>query len=404
MTDFNPWLYLPLVLKTLLPRKLVEVINQQCHQVNLLSDGLSNQNFHIVLSAPYSESGSDNNSENGFQDNIESCSTIENNRKVKNDRNFMSNSDWVLRVNQDNAQWCDRGNEVTCWRLTEAINRAPELIWLSDDKHFYLSKFINESLFVPSCESINTAFYPPLDSLVHSRQFKWAGFYGEYRFEDPSRPQASVFGEYDPVSYLLDLLSPLSMLALPPKQITVTEQWDYYAKSLLDISASMSQLLAESRIQSSDSSSTHVKAKTWLSHYYMLTQKHSDMQEWLVQLEACVVNPQFCHRDLSPYNILFDGDQLQCIDFEYCAASHPLFDLVAVVVTHQLTQQQADELTSKYLQQHPNLTDTASSFLGEMSHCFWLYAAAWALMMASNTQLPQQQYFDLFNKYLSLVP
>ncbi|PMG29270.1 hypothetical protein BCU94_14325 [Shewanella sp. 10N.286.52.C2] len=336
MSHFNPWQWLPADIKRQLPNILADKIEADCHGVKVLSDGLSNQNFHIAL----------------------------------------SDSDWVLRVNQDNAPWCERDNEVSSWRLVEAINRAPKLIWLSDDKRFYLSQFIPENNHL------------------------WSNYVAEFSFYDNKRPQQSVFAALDPVAHLLGLLTPLSKLPLPTKQITMTQQWQVYVNSLSDLGNS----IADASVANKGDADETQALVTWQQLYRKLTSKYAQMAIWLEQLETCVISPQFCHRDLSPYNLLFDGKQLKCIDFEYCAASHPLFDLVAVVVTHQLTQEQVKQLTEKYLRHQLNLTHDCTDYLAEMAHCFWLFAAAWALMMAANQQLSPQQYFNLFNKYLSLVP
>ncbi|WP_153915399.1 phosphotransferase [Shewanella sp. TC10] len=365
MKRFNPWSLLPAQFKNLLPAKLVMVIAEECLGIEKLSAGLSNTNYHLK----------------------------------------MAHQDWVLRDNKDIQQWCDRDNEVTCWLRVESIGLAPKLIWQSDNKQFYLSEYVNQQ---------------PID---------WASNYGEFGFNTPQRPSEdknqkidSNHTKLEPVDLLLNMLNQLSTLALPPKEISLTAQWLVYIESLTELSLLQSSSLLQTNLQKKSpqqncqSQKKHSQSLQWHECFKQLTKLQSSMESWLADLESCLVKPQFCHRDLSPFNLLLHEDKLHCIDFEYCAASHPMFDLASVLATHQLTDKQANELSEQYLFKHPNLKPNSIQYLPQIYNCFWAFGAAWALMMAAeaepfdkalviNTDIAdaKNSYFILFNKYLSLI-
>ncbi|MEZ9141401.1 MULTISPECIES: phosphotransferase [unclassified Shewanella] len=360
MKKFNPWSVLPASFQRLLPSNFVTEISSHCIGVTKLSAGLSNSNYRL----------------------------------------HMLHQDWVLRDNKNVQQWCDRDNEVICWQMVEAVKLAPKLIWKSANKQFYLSEFIKQD------------------------RFDWSSIYSENGFNSRERPVNSVFHlnpisqsaedqtllknkqqqALDPVEHLLKLLCELSRLPLPPKVISLTQQWQVYLESLTTIS----------QVE---------KNQQWQSSFRQLKQRQVEMNAWLADLESCLIAPQFCHRDLSPYNLLFCDDKLQCIDFEYCAASHPMFDLASVLTTHQLTSHQVTSLCKQYFAEQPNLKAGASQYVRQIINCFWMFAAAWALMMAGTevedtgkeAEAPivgnkltdiaevKASYFTLFNKYLSLI-
>ncbi|GIU53109.1 phosphotransferase [Shewanella sp. KT0246] len=345
MTVFNPWALLPTELKHQLPSSLVVDISDNCNGVDRLSAGLSNSNYYLK----------------------------------------MPSQDWVLRDNKDIEQWCDRDNEVACWRMAQAIKLAPKLIWQSETKQFYLSEFIKQT------------------------SFDWSSTFSEYGFSSSNRPSNNSFRygdglaeQYEPVSQLLSLLKQFTTLALPPKVISITEQWQVYLESLAELSNNQLD-------------------EQWCDAFEQLTNLKPAMTSWLTDLESCLIRPQFCHRDLSPFNLLLQQDNLLCIDFEYCAASHPMFDLASILATHQLTEQQAKDLSEQYLCQHPNLQSNAIHYLEQIYNCFWAFGAAWALMMAAKSTHSEDEqlinvtlvdesstnlktsYFLLFNKYLSLI-
>ncbi|MCL1068186.1 phosphotransferase [Shewanella olleyana] len=302
----------------------------------------------------------------------------------------MANQDWVLRDNKDIQQWCDRDNEVTCWQRAESIGLAPKLIWQSDNQQFYLSKFIIQ------------------------QQFDWASTYGEFGFNTPRRPSENKYQQnnsdnknIEPVGLLLNMLNQLATLPLPPKKISVTAQWQVYLESLAELSSVQKNYQPENK---------HSQSQQWHACFNQLNKLQSSMTLWLADLESCLIKPQFCHRDLSPFNLLLHEDKLHCIDFEYCATSHPMFDLASVLATHQLTDEQANDLSEQYLFKHPNLKPDSIQYLPQIYNCFWAFGAAWALMMAAGTEAADKalgsdtdtadvtnSYFILFNKYLSLI-
>ena len=110
--------------------------------------------------------------------------------------------------------------------------------------------------------------------------------------------------------------------------MTVSTQWQQYAHQLDSLSASQTNL-------------------QWQHAWQQLLRLNGLVRQWLSQLEACVLLPAFCHRDLTPHNLLLSGHQSQrllCIDYEYAVASHPLFDLASVIATHELSSRQVNQL------------------------------------------------------------
>ncbi|OBT11774.1 hypothetical protein A9267_03895 [Shewanella sp. UCD-FRSSP16_17] len=333
MNKDEPWEYLPNALKQALPPALALLISQQCTRVEKLSTGLSNTNYHL----------------------------------------HMDGKDWVVRDNLSIAQWCDRNNEVDCWKNVAAMSIAPTLLWISDDKRFYISEFIQQV------------------------QFDWSTVYDEFGFNQPVRPTQSIY-PVDPVPLLLQLLNQLITLPLPDKVVSLSGQWQIYLDDLLRLAQSQQAGLL-----------TQYHAD-WRANFQQLLAMQPQMDVWVNDAESCLISPQFCHRDLTPFNLLLKQDKLVCIDFEYCATSHPMFDLASVIASHPLTPQQTDELTSQYLSLHRNLSVDAPKFMLQMMNIFWMYSAAWALMMAGRSLLDAKEhdeeiasYFILFNKYLSLI-
>jgi hypothetical protein len=206
-----------------------------------------------------------------------------------------TDGDKVLRVNQPHSNWCDRSLEVECWQIAIMANIAPALIWVSDNKQLYLSEFIDQ---------------PEID---------WSIFSSTRSYLSLGQPTNKSVAAVDPVLLLSALFCKLSQLPVPNKSITVSEQWQQYAFQLDSLTGSQID-------------------PQWHDAWQQLLSLNGLVQHWLSQLEACVLLPVFCHRDLTPHNLLLSGSvphQLLCIDYEYAVASHPLFDLASVVASQR---------------------------------------------------------------------
>ena len=337
----SAFLNLPLsltnALQQAMPAALYQTLLTQCTAVTLLNQGLSNQNYLLSCVA----------------------------------------GDKVLRVNHHN-DWCDRALEVECWRCAIAANIAPKLEWVSQDKQFYLSDFIDQP------------------------QGEWGLLASMFGHLTARSPLAATHINADKVSLLVHLFTSLSQLPVPSKTITITEQWQQYAKQLHGLSHQQ-------------------HSASWQQGWQTLQNMNVRIRHWLSQLESCVLLPIFCHRDLSPHNLLLhtqphcEGDaqaKLYCIDYEYAVASHPLFDLASAIATHQLTQQQVDTLTHKVIVQYcqsASLTDVAAAkaAMPAAINCFWLFSAMWALLMAATAPdedtLTMSKYIKFYNQYLALI-
>ncbi len=286
--------------------------------------------------------------------------------------------DKVLRVNQRHSHWCHRGLEIECWRSAIAANIAPKLEWVSDDKQFYLSEFITQP------------------------QGDWSQFSSMFGHSSARPLAAMTHPNVDSVSLLAQLFASLSQLPVPSKSITVSAQWQQYAQHLAQYSTEQTQ-------------------PQWQQAWQQLQRLNARVRHWLSQLESCVLLPMFCHRDLTPHNLLLSSPlsaqnnpghigqaKLYCIDYEYAVASHPLFDLASAIATHQLTNEQVNQLTHKVIVQYcqmASLTDVAAAkaALPAAINCFWLFSAMWALLMAAQDTEQSTQYIDYFNDYLGYI-
>lgn len=264
------------------------------------------------------------------------------------------NDEWVLRVNsQASNQLCNRVNEVANWTLAADQGLAPPLKVVATDFSCYLSEFIEQdSLDWASMASAQGAHPLKTEQVLHA----------------------------DANTLLLSLLKNLQALPLPKNVMSMTAQWQYY----YDVLNTMSNSLNQAQPQCVNVSLTHFSAQSqkWLSAFESLMKNKSVIYEWLQQVEACLVNNQFCHRDLNPHNLLLNQHQLFAIDYEYACASHPLWDLAGVLATHHLSSNQRHDLIQSYLQDHPNLTQDAFQSVPSSIHLYWVYSACWALMMA----------------------
>ncbi|WP_299806081.1 phosphotransferase [uncultured Shewanella sp.] len=255
-------------------------------------------------------------------------------------------AEWVLRVNSwASSQICDRQYEVLNWQLASQIKLAPQLVYISPDKQFYLSEFFAQN--EQSCWSdlITANSSHPITTM----QVKWPS--AEYK--------------------LLDLLNGLRQLPAPDNVMGFDEQWQVYQHRL----GQMQQQLSALEIKS------HT-VETWLGLHRQLSALSLQVDDMLATLADCLVNLQFSHRDLNPYNILVVEDKLKCIDFEYACSSHPLCDLASVIASHSLSSEQRRWLIKNYLSEHPNLNSKASNALPAAVDLYWVFAVCWALQMA----------------------
>lgn len=300
--------------------------------------------------------------------------------------------DWVLRDNRPQSLWCNRAQELANWRLAEAAGLAPALIWHSDDKRVYLSDFVAQIRpwsSVMSHENNSLCIEPPLAESGPS----------------DNDTALEVFDEATAVSLLLNLLRPLSQLTVPDVALTPRVQWQEYLARLTEIACAMpsSHSCVNSQSNLTSPKKTHLSSQ-WHSAFTQLSSLGTEIERWLVQLESCLVADQYCHRDLNPTNLLLVGDKLQCIDFEYATASHPLFELASVITSHKLTPKQRDSLTVQYLAFNPNVDKSGIEAMPAAINCYWLCCAAWALLMAAEQDEEcHSQYLAYFKQYLQLI-
>ncbi|WP_299011441.1 phosphotransferase [uncultured Shewanella sp.] len=273
---------------------------------------------------------------------------------IRGQRQGSDNEQWVLRVNsQASSQLCNRANEVANWTLAAHQGLAPALEVVATDFSCYLSEFIEQ------------------DSL------DWATMASA---QGPHPLKIEQVHHADADTLLLSLLNSLQSLPLPKNVMSMTAQWqDYY-----DVLNTMSKSLNQGQAQFLTVFKAHFSAQShkWQSAFEGLMKNKSLINEWLQQVEACLINNQFCHRDLNPHNLLLNQGQLFAIDYEYACASHPLWDLAGVLATHNLSSIQRHNLILGYLQDHPNLTQDAFQAVPSSIHLYWVYSACWALMMA----------------------
>ncbi|WP_445945802.1 phosphotransferase [Shewanella sp.] len=299
-----------------------------------------------------------------------------------------SQGDWVLRVNRQQSVWCDRQQELANWRCAAKAGLAPGLIWHSDDNTFYLSQFIIQA--------------KPWSALMgpQAQNNSQDLFMAEHKHLACS----SLLDENKPIGLLMDLLRPLSQLPVPDVALTPRVQWqDYFTR--------LTAITVDTR---------HVPTSAWQQAFEQLSALSVQIELWLTQLESCLVANQYCHRDLNPSNLLLVGDRLQCIDFEYATASHPLFELASVIATHQLTPFQVSSLTQQYLAFNPNVNQSGLEAMPAAMNCYWLCCAAWALLMAAerfysvppafttkkvttNSSQSLQTYLTYFKEYQQLI-
>lgn len=271
---------------------------------------------------------------------------------IRAKRNSITPKEWVLRVNsQASNQLCDREAEVNNWTLAANQGLAPPLVFVATDFSCYLSEFIEQ------------------DSLDWALMARAQGAH-------PLKMEQVLHVEAD--TLLSSLLNNLQALPLPKNAISMTAQWQHYYDVLMHMSATLCQVQGQS-VCEADVGSQNLK---WLSSLESLMKNKAVIIEWLQQVEGCLIQTQFCHRDLNPHNVLLNQEQLFLIDYEYACASHPLWDLAGILATHHLSSMQRQRLILGYLEGNPNVTQDALQAVPSSIHLYWVFSACWALMMA----------------------
>ncbi len=290
-------------------------------------------------------------------------------------------SEWVLRLNSwASTQICDRPSEVAAWVDASEAGLAPNIVYISPQKDFYLSQFLaqNDNRSWSVLNSANGSH--PISNVAES----W--------------PKAEQL--------LLQLLDGLKRLPLPKNVITVEQQWQTYYSRL-------SQMQQQLRFQQSSSSAS---LAAWLQQFDLLHAQEDAVTAMLCLHERCLVKNQFSHRDLNPFNILLVQDKLNCIDFEYACSSHPLCDLASVISSHSLSSKQRKWLIESYLNNQINLNHHAQDAIPAAVDLYWVFAVCWALQMAFDSMTldgklnadtdkikQAESYLDCARQYQTLI-
>lgn len=333
---------------------------------------------------------------------------------------------YVLRVNSAaTSVFCSRAHEQCYWQTAANAKLAPALLWVSADEKYYLSEYVAEKPLYIHRQSVNefnvavlpamasnTVLWRQLETQVSAAQLKL--HLDVDKAATPTLLTGVPEGQsrfIDADKHLLLLLLQLRELPAGPSAITMTQQWQRYHQQMCTVADWL-------RVNVTEKSIPDTLALKWLTCADKLVARMPSVARWLVQVEACELRPQFCHRDLNPHNLLFNGKQLVCIDFEYAIASHPLCELATVLATHQLSASQQRSLTLGYLHQHPNVNQAALAAVPSAVDLYWLFACYWALLMAAghddnavsfreshqsiNPKL-SQQYLDWFDHFFPLL-
>lgn len=287
----------------------------------------------------------------------------------------------VLRMNSDHSDsMCCREDELNCWQLALEQDCAPALYWVSEDERYYVSEYIEQTRSIWARLERNRA----TDVIVRAMENNESSFRND-------QAQASIanFEGAEPEKKLLSLFTALSQLPTPDNEMSVRQQWVIY-KTRLEIAAEKSN---------------DTEYGMWLDAWQKLADFNLHIESWLQGMEACLIRPQYCHRDLNPHNLLLKDGKLYCIDFEYACASHPLFDLASILATHNLNSDQIQYLITQVLRSNPNMNDEAGNAIPAALNLFWLFACAWALLMAAESGNGSQQltYLAWFDEYLNYL-
>ncbi|MCL2916653.1 phosphotransferase [Shewanella litorisediminis] len=283
---------------------------------------------------------------------------------------------YVLRVNRDESSaFCQRAFEAGNWRLVATAGLAPALMAQSDDGRCYLSPFLDDGGWQQRYQEI------PLSQFIHEPQSQTHNCHGIV--DSDAGGDGDNLGQSGAVKLLLDLLLGLQALPVPANAKGFTTQWQDYE---LALEASQSQWARNPR---------------WHMAYEALAARFAEVKAAMARLEAMGLSYQFSHRDLTPHNLLCHQGKLFCIDFEYACASHPLWDLAAVLASHNLTGAERRALTTAYLNAHPRLETSMSARVVDAVALHWYFGAIWALLMAGESG--DEDYLCWFHSYLQLA-
>jgi len=322
---------------------------------------------------------------------------------------------YVLRVNADAADsFCTRQQERFYWQQLTQAKLAPTLLWVSEDERYYLSDFIESDLIasdlIESAVASGAEWAAIEHNVIDSERFQRKRFIhwpalerqtsaadfmlgqsslgilhhgdSQQAYLNPEPPIEQDKHPNSAAHLLLELLLQLRELPTGSYAISITEQWQEYHQQMLAYQASLEL--------------TH----DWSERVAKLLGIQIDIKHWCNDLAACLIKPQFCHRDLNPHNLLLKNNRLYCIDFEYATASHPLCELAVVLATHALTPIQQNELVTQYLSQHPYVTAHAVAAVPAAIDMYWVFACYWALLMAAQTEASRSAdylaWFDCF--------
>ncbi|ABL99661.1 phosphotransferase [Shewanella amazonensis] len=285
---------------------------------------------------------------------------------------FAREGAYVLRVNRDESSaFCQRAFEAENWRLAASAGLAPTLVAQSIDGRCYLSPLLEDGGWQQRYQEV------PLSQITCDAAF----------FTSPGQTHAGSDREPDGLTHttrlLLDLLLGLQALPVPANVKGFTTQWQDYETAL-------------------DASQSHwARNPRWQEAYQALAAEFTEVEAAMARLDAMGLSCQYSHRDLTPHNLLCHQGKLFCIDFEYACASHPLWDLAAVLASHNLPGRERRDLMDAYLYAHPQLESSMSSRVVDAVALHWYFGAIWALLMAG--QSGDDDYLCWFHRYLQLA-
>lgn len=89
----------------------------------------------------------------------------------------------------------------------------------------------------------------------------------------------------------------------------------------------------------------------------------------------------FCHNDFNPWNLVLGATDAWVLDWEWSGTGDPFFDVAGVVVTHELTPEDADRFLELYLGQAAD--GTIKRRLARAMRLYWLREGGWALLQVA---------------------
>lgn len=120
-----------------------------------------------------------------------------------------------------------------------------------------------------------------------------------------------------------------------------------------DLSPALLSALGEvlSRLHSAEPSAKKIGYRQTIESYMKIIQPLEPPEDLLTLADQWDQDSAlvFCHHDLNPGNILWDGKNLRLIDWEYARTAHPLFDLASLSYHLDLSDQDLETLLSNYL-------------------------------------------------------